>query len=157
MRHRDRLGGTGLDAQAAEDAAQHVDLVYEPVALSRAHRIVVRVVCPADVDAIGRAHTGAQLTADALLHPVWVAVEDVTTMETFGLDSLLLWIARGDVGPEHLAEGDQEAPPRSEDLVEPAHDHGNPKRRSPTATITTMIHTKDKGISRFQPNSISWS
>jgi len=75
MGHRDGLGRTGFNTQAAEDAAKHVDLVHEAEALPRADRIVDRVVGAADVDATGRAHTGAEFAADALLHAVRVPVD----------------------------------------------------------------------------------
>src|SRR5690606_36215070 len=81
----DRLGRAGLHAQVAVDAPEAVDLVDEAVALAGRHRVVGRVVGAAHVDAAGRAHPGAQLAADALLHPVLVAVEDVTAVEPDGL------------------------------------------------------------------------
>ena len=67
------------------DAAQVVDLVDEAEALARRRRGVGVVVLAADVDALGRAHAGAQLAPDALLHAVLVAVEDVAAVEPVGL------------------------------------------------------------------------
>src|SRR5438105_2778774 len=108
----DGLGRAGLDAEVAVDAAQVVDLVDEPVALPRRNRGVGRVVGTADVDALGGADTGAQLAADALLHPVLVAVEDVPAVEAGGLGPLGLRVLGGDPGPEQrLAEGDGEPAP----------------------------------------------
>ena len=99
LRLGDRLGRAGLDAQVAVDAAQVVDLVDEAVALAGADRVVGRVVGAADVDAAGRAHAGAQLAADALLHAVLVAVEDVTAVEAVRLvplAALVLGVLAGD-------------------------------------------------------------
>src|SRR5581483_11437378 len=81
LRLGDGLGGAGLDAEVAVDAAQVVDLVDEAVALARRDGGVGRVVGAPDVDALGGADTGAELAADALLHPVLVAVEDVAAVE----------------------------------------------------------------------------
>ena len=88
LRLGDGLGGAGLHAEVAVDAAQVVDLVDEAVALAGRHRVVGRVVGAADVDAPGRAHAGAQLAADALLHAVLVPVEDVAAVEALGLLAL---------------------------------------------------------------------
>ena len=114
---RDGLGRAGLHAQVAVDAAEVVDLVDEAVALAGRHGVVGRVVGAAHVDAPGRAHTGAQLAADALLHAVLVAVEDVATVQSSRLGPLgtrVLDVRDGDgltgVGAlEHLAERDAEA------------------------------------------------
>ena len=70
------------------DAAQVVDLVDEPEALARRRRVVRIVVGAAHVDALGRADAGAQLAADALLHAVLVAVEDVTAVQPVRLRRL---------------------------------------------------------------------
>ena len=93
LRLGDRLGRARLDAQVAVDAAEVVDLVDEAVPLTRRDRIVDRVVGAADVDATRRAHARAQLAADALLHAVLVAVEDVTAV----LPRRLLRLHRRDI------------------------------------------------------------
>ena len=113
LRLGDGLGGAGLDAQVAVDAAEEVDLVDEPVALTRRHRIVRRVVGAPHIDASGRADAGAQLAADALLHAVLVAVEDVAAVEAHRLGPLLLGILGGDdlarvAAVEQLLERDRE-------------------------------------------------
>src|SRR5690606_22887864 len=75
--HRERPGGAGLDAQAAEDAAQVVDLVDAAVALAGAEplaALAVGVAGALDVDGVSRARPGAELAADALLQPVGPAV-----------------------------------------------------------------------------------
>ena len=75
----------GLNAQVAVNAAQVVDLVDEAVALAGRHRVFRRVVFASHIDASRWAHASAQLTADALLHAVFVPVEHVAAVEAFGL------------------------------------------------------------------------
>ncbi len=81
VRHGQRAGRARLDAQAAQDAAQVVDLVYGARSARRENTVPPRC-CPAlDVDRVGRAGPGAQLAADALLQPVGPAVELVVAVE----------------------------------------------------------------------------
>ena len=61
----------------------------------------------AHVDAPRRAHAGAELAADALLHAVLVAVEDVAPVEAERLGPLLVGVLLGDDVPD-LAQGDEE-------------------------------------------------
>src|SRR5882757_8549017 len=61
--HRERPGGTRLDAQAAQDAAQVVDLVDVPVPLARREALLWCVVPALHVDRVGGAGPGAQLAA----------------------------------------------------------------------------------------------
>src|SRR5205085_11709586 len=110
---RDRFRRARLDAQIAVDATQIVDLVDEPVAFAGADRLVGRIVLASDVDAARWADARAQLTADALLHAVFVPVEHVTPVETNGLLALLLRILDRDdasvlAAVEQLAERDAE-------------------------------------------------
>ncbi len=77
LRHRQRAGRAGLDAQPAEDAAQVVDLVDRAVPLAGREARLLGVVGALDVDGVGRAGPGAQLAADALLQAVRVPVEHV--------------------------------------------------------------------------------
>src|SRR3972149_1462010 len=68
----------------------------------------------AHIDAPRRAPPGAQLTPDALLHPVRVPVEDVTPVETLRLDPLVLRVLRPGAGAGgHLLEGHPEAGKRA--------------------------------------------
>src|SRR5690606_10532278 len=115
--HGDRLGGARFDAQPAEYAPEHVDLVDEPVPLAGRDRVLGIVVLAPDVDATGRARAGTQLTPDALLHAVGVAIEDVSPMETLGLGPELLRVLRGQHpttgdGPDHLRPRDLESLPQ---------------------------------------------
>src|SRR5581483_1693303 len=131
-----RLGGrlrrARLDAEVAVDAAQVVDLVDEPVALAGAHGVVGRVVLSTDVDAPRGAYARAELTPDALLHAVLVAVEDVAAMEPDRLHALVLRVLDGDdptaVGAlEQLAERDREP-------IEVAHQTSAPSIGAPAAS-----------------------
>src|SRR5581483_9841804 len=155
LRFGDRLCRARLDAQVAVDAAQVVDLVDEPVALAGAHRVVDGVVLAADVDATRRTDTRAQLAADALLHPILVLVEDVTTVEAERLRALGLRVLHGDdasvVGAvEQLAERDAETvevPPqrapsasswRRSCAVRRASDSSSPHTDSTTAPASAI-------------------
>src|SRR3954469_8340886 len=82
--HRQRPGRARLDAQAAQDAAQVVDLVDAAVALTGAEALVVGVGGTLDVDRVGRAGPGAQLAPNALLQAVGPAVELVPAVEARG-------------------------------------------------------------------------
>jgi hypothetical protein len=108
LRLGDRLGRARLHAEIAVDAAQIVDLVDEAVALAGRDRIVDRVVGAPHVDALGRAHARAQLAADALLHPVLVAIEDVAAVLALGLVAFDRGVLRRQARLEHLAQRDVE-------------------------------------------------
>src|SRR5262249_20366373 len=56
--HGQRAGRAGLHAQAAEDAAQVVDLINDAVALARGVALLRRVVRALHVDGVGRAGPG---------------------------------------------------------------------------------------------------
>src|SRR4051812_38426071 len=64
--HRQSPRRAGLDAQAAEDATQVVDLINAAVPLAGCVALVLGVVRALDVDRIGRACPRAELAADAL-------------------------------------------------------------------------------------------
>lgn len=121
LRHRYRLGRTGLDAETAEDAAEHVDLVDEAVALAWTHWSIGRIVRTADVDAPSRADPRTQLATDALLHPVGVPVENVSPVESLWLDALLLRVLHGHAGLAHLPQRDGKPPERPQHVGEPPH------------------------------------
>ena len=62
------------------NATQIVDLIDKPVSLAGRDRVVDRVVRAAHVDALGRTHTSAEFAADALLHAVFVTIENMTAV-----------------------------------------------------------------------------
>src|SRR5262249_54453502 len=125
------------------------------------------------------ADAGAQLAADALLHAVLVAIEDVAPVEAVGLGPDLVGILRGDdvvhLAQRHLEaveETHQPAPLTSMALVRPMRmaRSNRPQKTRPMAAATgTHFHSRkmraprirsqasDSGISRFQPRSMSWS
>ena len=77
MAVRDGVGGAGLDAIAAEDAARVIDVVDLGVALAGGDALRFGILGGFDVDAIRWACGGAQETADALFEAVFVALQDV--------------------------------------------------------------------------------
>src|SRR5438477_262625 len=105
----DRLHRARVLAVAAEDAAQHVDLIRLGVALARRDSVLVGVLGRDHEDAAHRAGSGAQLAADAALEPVVVAAEIVTAPIALGARGLVLRIHRGDGGPKRLGESRFEA------------------------------------------------
>ena len=136
LRLGDGLGGAGLDAEIAVDAAQVVDLVDEAVALARRDRRLGVVLGTAHVDAAGGTHTGAELATDALLHAVLVAVQDMTAVHAQRLRRLLLRILRGDsLLASDLAQADEETSEITHYSTTPwrrlAFDVATAKRRSP--------------------------
>src|SRR5918998_4023437 len=122
--HRQRAGRAGLDAQAAADAAQVVDLINVAVALPGRVTGLVGVVPALHVDRIRRASPGAQLAPHALLQPVRVPVELVFTVKARCGDLLDLGILFGHDLLEHRREGD----PETLDRIK--HSHGRPPASS---------------------------
>ena len=88
----DGIDRAGLLAVAAEDAAQHVDLVDRREALTRRRRVRRIVVGRLDVDRPRRAGRRAQLAADAALEPVVVPVQPVPTTERGRQAPLDFWV-----------------------------------------------------------------
>ncbi len=77
----DGIGGAGLDAVAAEDAAVVVDIVDLGVALGAGDARLFSVLCGFDVDAVGGAGGSAEEAGDTLLEAVLVALELVLSTE----------------------------------------------------------------------------
>src|SRR5439155_4266746 len=101
-----RVLGTGLLAHAAEDAAQHVDLVAlrESLAVrTRGGRIVLRGL---HVDRVRRAGHRAQLAAHAALEAVGVPGEDVEPAEAREHLELLVRVLDGEGLLEQVLERD---------------------------------------------------
>src|SRR5579885_2976011 len=105
----DRLGGARLGAVAAVDAAHQVDLVADGIALAGRHGVLRVVLGGADGDAAHRAGAGAELAADALLHAVVVAVQDVAAAVAGRGRLLLLRPLQGDRLAEHVLQGERHA------------------------------------------------
>jgi hypothetical protein len=91
------------------DTAEIVDLVDVPVALTRTDGVVHGVIEATDVDAVSGADTGAELTANALFHAIFVPVKYVTTVLAWLLGTLLLGIARRHRRPSDVEQRELEA------------------------------------------------
>src|SRR3569833_3374484 len=114
--HCECSGRVRLDAQAAQDAAQVVDLVGPAVALTRGEPRLLGVVGALHVDRVRGAGPRAQLAAHALLQPVGPAVELVTAVETRRGWLLDLRILDRLGLHEHLVEGDTEPLDRVQEI-----------------------------------------
>ena len=142
--HRQRPGRAGLDAQAAEDAAQVVDLVDAAEPLPRAEPLVLGVRRPLDVDRVRRAGPGAQLAPDALLEAVGPAVELVAAVEPGRGRQLLEGVLLGDHLLEHGPEGDSEPGDRVPELfLERGHGlRPSSLSRVPAGTVWVLLLSK---------------
>src|SRR5438445_1198137 len=74
--HAERFGRAGFDAEAAEDAAQHVDLVDFRVAVAFGDLVAGRVLAGDHADAVRGTGGGTERAADALLQAVLVPAQD---------------------------------------------------------------------------------
>src|SRR4051794_32630094 len=183
--HRDRVERAGHLAVAAEDAAQHVDLVDLRVALAGRDLVLGGVLGGDDADAIGRAGGGAERATDALLEPrVLEPVELVLAAEARVDGQLLLGVLHGDGTlddahhrglqalerhPESAVDGAGTARLRApRDLVDVVGVadlqlaalvavHHCHGAPSTTITAVTSAFAVARGSSTFQPNDISWS
>ena len=145
---RDRVERARELAVAAEDAAAHVDLVDARVALACRDAVVGRVLGRDHADAVSRACGRAEGAADALLEPVLVQVQPVTSPEPRVDRPLVLRVLLRDRLLEDLLEGDAEALECAGRLW---HKNATTKRAVTTALIVAT------GSRTFQPNFISWS
>jgi hypothetical protein len=75
--HAQRLSRAGLHAEAAEDAAQHVDLVDFRVPVAFRHLVTGRVLARDDADAVRGTRSGAQRAADTLLQAILMPAQNV--------------------------------------------------------------------------------
>jgi hypothetical protein len=114
----DRLRRAGLLAVAAEDAAQHVDLVAAGVALAGRDARLVGVLGRLDVDGLGRAGGGAQRAADAALQAVLVAHQVVAAPEARDRDRLLLGILDGDGRAAEVTKDDTQPTRQTGDTLD---------------------------------------
>src|SRR4051812_43225116 len=108
---RDGVGGAGLDAVSAEDAAVVIDVVDGGVALGAGDAALSSVLRGLDVNAIRWTGRGAEEAGDALLQSVLVALEHVHAAEALLEDGALersfaIRIVLHDRRGEHLPEGD---------------------------------------------------
>src|SRR5207249_7143587 len=162
----DRLHRAGVLAVAAEDAAQHVDLVRLRVALARRHAVLVGVLGGDHEDAADRASRRAELAADAALEPVVIAAQVVAAAVALRARRLLLGILGSDLRREVLAERRLQALGERADVIEHAWlvavglvlfvRHAYPCT-STMITPVTITLTIPSGSSTFQPSRMSMS
>src|SRR5258708_34963217 len=74
-----RVGWARSDALSAKDATVVVDVVILGIALSAADALFGRVLCSFNIDAIGRAVSGAQEAGHALFQAIFIALQNVHT------------------------------------------------------------------------------
>src|SRR5262249_52369533 len=100
--HDDGLFRAGVDAVAAEDAAQHVDLVDHRVLLD----VDVGMLAGLDVDALGRAGLRAEVAGDAAHRAVRAGGQDVMAAEAVTVVAALLRVLDGvpAAGTEEVAQ-----------------------------------------------------
>ena len=109
MTVRDRIGRAGFNTVTAENAARIVDVIDFRVPLARRDAIRVGILGSFDVNAIRRARRSAQKAADALLQPIFIAMQDVDTAVARLEMNRLVRIILGDRLPKHILERDAEA------------------------------------------------
>src|SRR6185437_1172020 len=105
----DRVGGAGLDAVAAKDAARIINIVDSRIALTGRDALGFDIFRGLDIDTIRGAGGGAEKAGYALLQSIVVALKDV--------DSAIARLdTRRDVGeafrgslPEHRSQSDAES------------------------------------------------
>src|SRR5580765_322960 len=145
---RDRVERACELAVAAEDAAREVDLVDPRVPLAGGDAVVGRVLGGDDADAVGRARSGAEGAADALLEPVLVPPEPVPPAEARVERALELRVLLRDRLFEDLLQRDAEAAERV----------GGPRahENATTRAAVTSAFSVATGSRTFQPNAINW-
>ena len=105
----DGVGGAGLNAIAAEDAARIVDVVHLGVALAGGDSLRFGVFGGFDIDAIGRTRGSTQEAAHALLKSVLVALKNMDAAITRLHTGWNVRIALRGGLPEHRPQRDAEA------------------------------------------------
>ena len=105
----DGVGGAGLHAVAAEDAAIVVDVIHGSISLAGADTLFSGVVGRLDVDTVGRAGRRAQEATYTFLQPLFVALQDVQTPIALLKMGWLVGVVFGDRGTEQVLKGYLEA------------------------------------------------
>ena len=109
MTVRDRIGRAGLDAIAAENAARIIDIVNACVPLACRNAIRVGILSRLDINAIRRTRGGAQKAADALLQPIFIAMQNVNSAVAWLKMNRFVRVVLGDRLPKHILKGHAEA------------------------------------------------
>lgn len=107
---RDGIGGAGLHAIAAKNAARVVNVVRLGVTLTGRNALRFRILGGLDVDAVRRTSGSAQEAGNAFLESIFIALQDVNP-------AIAGLYARRDAGiilrgglAQHVAKGNAEAP-----------------------------------------------
>src|SRR5215467_11931118 len=108
MAVRDRVRWTSLHAVAAENTTRIVNVVNVCVALASRNAIRVRVFCCFDVDAIRWTRRRAQEASNALLQPIFVAMQHVNSAITRLEMHRLVRVILCDGFPENIPESHAE-------------------------------------------------
>lgn len=123
----DGVGGAGLDAIAAEDAAVVVDVVDLGVALRGGDALLSGVFRSLDKNAVGRTGGGAEEAGYALLQAVFVALEDVGSAIALLEDgpaqgAFAVWVVLDLRGLEDLPKGDAHALGDAGEIADDRHE-----------------------------------
>ena len=103
------VGGAGLDAIAAENAAGIIDIVDLRVTLARGDALFLGVFRGFDVDAIRGTRRRAKEAPDALLQPIFVALQHVNAAVARLQRRRGVWKALRGRLLEHRPKGDLKA------------------------------------------------
>ena len=106
---RDGVGGAGLHAIAAEDAAVVINVVNGGVSLPRADAVVGGVFRGFNVDAVGRAGRRAQEAGHTFFQTLLVALQHVQAPKPLAEVRRLVGIIFRYGGAKQVLEGDLEA------------------------------------------------
>src|SRR5512143_1552018 len=117
--HANGVARAGLDAEAAVDAAQGVDLVAQGELLD----VRVGMLAGLDEDAVGGTGGGAEEAGGATHRVVLLEREAVAAAEVVGIELDLVRPLGGDRGPRLLGETDDVQPVEAEVLEEPVERH----------------------------------
>jgi len=101
---RDRVGGAGLYAIAAKNAAAVIDVVDACVSLTAAESNFFRIFSGFDIDAVCGASSRAEKASDALFKPIFIALKNVFASESFFEPGRSIRIVFRDRGRHHLLE-----------------------------------------------------
>src|SRR5882724_899528 len=109
MAVRDRIRRASFHAITAKNAARVIYVVDGSVTFARGNSVGVCIFCSLDINTIRRTRRGAQKASDALLQPVFIAMQHVNApiarLKMYGLVRIVLRHRLS----EHVLEGDTEA------------------------------------------------
>ena len=104
----DGIGGAGLDAVPAENAAVVINVIHRRVTLSGANSLFRGIFGGLDIDAVGRTGRRAQETSDAFLQTLLVALQHVQAAEALAEIGRLVGIILRYRGAAQMPDGNFE-------------------------------------------------